>query len=57
MLLLNVTVTVAEAVAAGTREVEGTEVSLFQVPELVPDDALERTGAKAARKAAPAASA
>jgi NAD(P)H dehydrogenase (quinone) len=41
----------AEAVAAGAREVEGTEVSLFQVPELVPDEALERTGAKAARKA------
>ena len=41
----------AEAVAAGAREVEGAKVSLFQVPELVPDDALERVGAKAARAA------
>lgn len=39
----------AEAVAAGASEVEGARVSLFQVPELVPDAALERTGAKAAR--------
>lgn len=41
----------AEAVAEGAREVEGAEVSLWQVPELVPDTALERTGAKAARAA------
>lgn len=41
----------AEAVAAGTREVPGVEVGLFQVPELVPEEALERTGAKAARAA------
>ena len=41
----------AEAVAAGAREVPGVEVGLFQVPELVPEDALERTGAKAARAA------
>jgi NAD(P)H dehydrogenase (quinone) len=41
----------AEAVAAGAREVEGVEVSLFQVPELVPEDVLEKTGAKAARAA------
>ena len=39
----------AEAVAAGAREVPGVEVGLFQVPELVPEEALERTGAKAAR--------
>jgi NAD(P)H dehydrogenase (quinone) len=39
----------AEAVAEGARQVAGAEVSLFQVPELVPDEALERTGAKAAR--------
>ena len=39
----------AEAVAAGAREVEGAEVSLWQVPELVGEEALERTGAKAAR--------
>ena len=41
----------AEAVAAGAREVEGAEVGLFQVAELVPAEALERTGAAAARKA------
>ena len=41
----------AEAVAAGAREVSGAEVSLYQVPELVPDAALERTGAKKARDA------
>ncbi|WP_422931338.1 NAD(P)H:quinone oxidoreductase [Singulisphaera sp. PoT] len=41
----------AEAVAEGARKVEGAEVSLFQVAELVPDAALERTGAKAARDA------
>ncbi|MEJ7605778.1 MAG: NAD(P)H:quinone oxidoreductase [Bryobacteraceae bacterium] len=39
----------AEAVAEGARGVEGAEVKLYQVPELVPDSALERTGAKAAR--------
>ena len=39
----------AEAVAAGAREVEGAEVSLWQVQELVGEEALERTGAKAAR--------
>jgi NAD(P)H dehydrogenase (quinone) len=41
----------AEAVAAGAREVAGAEVALFQVPELVPEAALERTGAKATRQA------
>jgi len=41
----------AEAVAEGAREVEGVEVSLYQVPELMPDDALEKSGAKAARAA------
>lgn len=39
----------AEAVAAGAREVEDTEVTLLQVPELVPDEVLEKSGAKAAR--------
>jgi len=39
----------SEAVAAGAREVEGTEVKLLQVPELVPDAVLESSGAKAAR--------
>ncbi|HET7267334.1 MAG TPA: NAD(P)H:quinone oxidoreductase [Oleiagrimonas sp.] len=43
--------TMAEAVAAGAREVDGTEVTLLQVPELVPDDVLEKSGAKAAREA------
>jgi NAD(P)H dehydrogenase (quinone) len=41
----------AEAVAAGAREVSGTEVTLYQVPELVPADVLEQSGAKAARQA------
>jgi NAD(P)H dehydrogenase (quinone) len=41
----------AEAVAAGAKEVANTEVSLYQVPELVPDDVLEKSGAKAARAA------
>ena len=41
----------AEAVVAGVREVEGVEVSLYQVPELVPEEVLERSGAKAARAA------
>jgi NAD(P)H:quinone oxidoreductase type IV len=41
----------AEAVAEGAREVEGVEVSLLQVPELMPDDVLEKSGAKAARQA------
>jgi NAD(P)H dehydrogenase (quinone) len=41
----------AEAVVAGAREVEGAEVALYQVPELVPEEALVRTGAAAARQA------
>lgn len=41
----------AEAVAAGAREVAGAEVGVYQVPELVPDDILEKSGAKAARAA------
>lgn len=41
----------AEAVAAGVREVADTEVSLFQAAELVPDAVLEKSGAKAARAA------
>jgi hypothetical protein len=32
----------AEAVSAGARYVAGTEVSVYQVPELVPDDILEK---------------
>ena len=41
----------AEAVVAGAREVGGNEVALYQVAELVPDDVLEKSGAKAARAA------
>ncbi len=41
----------AEAVAEGARQVPGAEVSLYQVAELVPDAALEKSGAKAARQA------
>jgi NAD(P)H dehydrogenase (quinone) len=41
----------AEAVAAGARGVAGAEVELLQVPELVPDAALEKSGAKAMRAA------
>jgi NAD(P)H dehydrogenase (quinone) len=39
----------AEAVAAGAREIEGTTVSLLQVPELVPDDVLLLSGARETR--------
>lgn len=41
----------AEAVAAGASSVEGTAVTLWQVPELVSDALLERSGAKRARAA------
>jgi len=41
----------AEAVAEGAREVEGAEVLLYQVPEVVPEEILEKTGAKKAREA------
>ena len=41
----------AEAVAEGARRVEGAEVFLAQVPELVPDKVLEESGAKTARNA------
>lgn len=40
----------AEAVAEGVREVDGAEVQLLQVPEMVPEEALVRSGAKAARE-------
>jgi NAD(P)H dehydrogenase (quinone) len=43
--------TLAEAVAAGAREVPGSEVSLFQVAELIPEAALIKSGAQAARAA------
>ena len=41
----------AEAVADGARTVPSCEVSLHQVAELVPDEALARSGAKQARQA------
>jgi len=41
----------ADAVAEGAREVEDATVSLYQVPELVPKDILEKSGALKARQA------
>jgi NAD(P)H:quinone oxidoreductase type IV len=41
----------AEAIAAGAGEVPGADVTMYQVQELVPDDILEKSGAKAARAA------
>jgi NAD(P)H dehydrogenase (quinone) len=41
----------AEAVAEGAREVEEAEVTLLQVPELMPEELLEKSGAKKARAA------
>ncbi|HEY4330413.1 MAG TPA: NAD(P)H:quinone oxidoreductase [Phycisphaerae bacterium] len=41
----------ADAVAAGAREVAGCNAHLFQVPELMPEEALVKSGAKAARAA------
>lgn len=41
----------AEAIVAGAKEVSDTEVTLYQVTELVPDEMLEKSGAKAARAA------
>jgi NAD(P)H dehydrogenase (quinone) len=41
----------AEAVAEGAREVADTEVALYQVPELMPEEALTKSGAQAARAA------
>jgi NAD(P)H dehydrogenase (quinone) len=41
----------AEAVAKGAREVDGVVVKILQVPELVPEEVLVKSGAKAAREA------
>jgi NAD(P)H:quinone oxidoreductase type IV len=41
----------AEAIAEGARTVQGAQVTLFQVPELIPEAALESSGAKKARGA------
>ena len=40
----------AEAVAEGARQVAGAEVELSQVPELVPQAVLDKSGASAARQ-------
>lgn len=40
----------AEAIAAGASEVPEVDVGIRQVPELVPDEILEKSGAKAARE-------
>jgi len=41
----------AEAIATGAREAGAAEVSLWQVPELVPGEILEKSGATVARAA------
>ena len=41
----------AQAVVEGAKQVPGAEVSLYQVQELIPDDVLEKYGAKAAKVA------
>nr|WP_254448839.1 NAD(P)H:quinone oxidoreductase [Spirosoma rhododendri] len=43
--------TLAEAIAEGARQVEGNEVVVKRVPETLPADILEKTGATAAQKA------
>ncbi|MEW6418455.1 MAG: NAD(P)H:quinone oxidoreductase [Nitrospirota bacterium] len=40
----------AEAVSGGAKMVEGTEVAIYQVPELVPQNILEKIGAAKARE-------
>lgn len=40
----------AEAVAEGAREVKEADVTLYQIPELVPKDILEKSGAAKARE-------
>jgi NAD(P)H:quinone oxidoreductase type IV len=40
----------AEAIVKGVREVQDVEVELYRVPELVPEEVLEKSGAKAAQK-------
>ena len=41
----------AEAIAEGAKGVEGIDVDIMQVPELMPKDVLEKMGARAAREA------
>jgi NAD(P)H dehydrogenase (quinone) len=40
----------AEAIAAGAREVEGAEVGIYQVPETLPEEVLEKMGAIETKK-------
>lgn len=40
-----------EAVAKGVREVVGVDLEIYRVPELIPDDMLEKCGVKTAQKA------
>jgi len=40
----------AEAIVEGAREVDQVEVSLFQVPELISEELLEKSGAKQAKE-------
>src|SRR4030066_1948273 len=40
----------AEAVADGVKMVEGTDVAIYQVPEIVPQNILEKIGAAKARE-------
>lgn len=40
----------AEAVAKGARRIKDVEVELWQVPELVPEEILEKSGAKAKKE-------
>lgn len=40
----------AEAVAEGAKQIPGANVSLYQVQELVPENVLEKSGAKQARE-------
>lgn len=40
----------AKAIEEGAGQVEGVEVALFQVPELVPEEILKKSGAAEARK-------
>lgn len=40
-----------EAIAAGAREIKDVQVEIFRVPELVPEEILVKSGAKAAQQA------
>jgi len=40
----------AEAIAEGAKDIDQTEVSLFQVPELMSDEIIEKSGAKKAKE-------